>query len=141
MTHVGEPFFVCEYAPNGTLVRYLRDHPDQIWLKLYEAAFGVQYLHLRDIVHGDLKGNNIMIGSDMLAKITDFGLSFLVNDAKQPAIAGAWHWVAPECLMNHNAHPTFASDVYSLGMCIVEALRVVEMDNNTVWWVTMDQST
>ncbi|ETP42312.1 serine/threonine protein kinase, partial [Phytophthora nicotianae P10297] len=125
--HVGRPFFVCEYATNGTLISYLQRNPDELWTKLHEAALGVQYLHARVIVHGDLKGNNIVIGSDMKAKVTDFGLSSVASSRAQPVISAAWQWLAPECFSSTKAaRPTFASDVYSLGMCIVEALRVVE---------------
>jgi serine/threonine protein kinase len=126
--HVGSPFFVCEYATNGTLVEYLRQHPDELWRLLHEAALGVQCLHERNIVHGDLKGNNIVIGSDKKAKVTDFGLSSTVSasDESSAQITGAWHWVAPECILGKDARPTFASDVFLLGMCIIEALRVVE---------------
>ncbi|KAE9112579.1 hypothetical protein PF010_g10402 [Phytophthora fragariae] len=123
--HVGRPFFVCEFATNGTLVSYLRKHPDELWAKLHEAALGVQYLHARNVVHGDLKGNNIVIGSDKKAKVTDFGLSAITNDGVDPRISGASHWVAPECFINELARPNFESDIYALGMCIVEALRVV----------------
>ncbi|EGZ12028.1 hypothetical protein PHYSODRAFT_454054, partial [Phytophthora sojae] len=128
--HVGRPFFVCEYATNGTLVSYLRSHTDELWSKLHEAALGVQYLHARDVVHGDLKGNNIVIGSDLKAKVTDFGLSSAVSSEDTAQISGAWLWVAPECFPDdkagQQARPSFASDIYSLGMCIVEALRLVE---------------
>ncbi|KAJ8559228.1 hypothetical protein ON010_g8218 [Phytophthora cinnamomi] len=123
---VGRPFFVCEYATNGTLVSYLRNHPDELWSKLHEAALGVQYLHARNVVHGDLKGNNIVIGSDKKAKVTDFGLSSNTSDSPDPQISGASHWDAPECFISEDARPTFASDIYSLGMCFVEAVRVVE---------------
>lgn len=123
--HVGEPFFVCEYASNGSLDRYLGNHPDQIWAKLLEAALGVQYLHERYIVHGDLKCNNIVVGGDGKAKVTDFALSSAPSATEEnPQISGAWHWVAPECLVG--SRPTHGSDIYSLGMCIVEAMRVVE---------------
>ncbi|KAE9067069.1 hypothetical protein PF010_g27611, partial [Phytophthora fragariae] len=129
--HVGTPFFACEYATNGTLVKYLETHPGELWAKLHEAALGVQYLHARKVVHGDLKGNNIVVGSDMKAKVTDFGLSSIAGNDAKPQVSGAWHWVAPECLPDGipNAavkSPTFESDIYSLGMCIVEAMRVVE---------------
>ncbi|KAJ8558854.1 hypothetical protein ON010_g8596 [Phytophthora cinnamomi] len=124
--HVGRPFFVCEYAPHGTLVNYLRKNPDELWAKLYEAALGVQYLHARCIVHGDLKGNNIVIGSDLKSKVTDFGLSSVASSGDKVLISSAVHWVAPELLEGNNKVPTFASDVYSFGMCVVEALRVVE---------------
>lgn len=126
--HVGRPFFVCEYASNGTLANYVRAHPDQLWLKLLESALGVLYLHERAIVHGDLKGNNIVVGSDGKAKVTDFGLSLAVSqsDEDDGKSTGAWHWMAPECLGEDNPPPTFASDVYSLGMCTIEAMRAVE---------------
>ncbi|KAJ8566561.1 hypothetical protein ON010_g6561 [Phytophthora cinnamomi] len=123
--HIGRPFFVCEYAAIGTLVSYLRKHPDELWSKLYEAALGVQYLHARGVVHGDLKGNKFVVGSDMKAKVTDFGLSSVASGEEETLVSGAWNWVAPE-LLDTNKRPTFASDVYSLDMCIVEALRVVE---------------
>ncbi|KAE9015488.1 hypothetical protein PR001_g14896 [Phytophthora rubi] len=83
--HVGSPFFVCEYATNGTLVSYLGKNPDELWSKLHEAALGVQYIHARGVVHGDLKGNNIVIGSDMKAKVTDFGLSS-VGDSEEETL-------------------------------------------------------
>ncbi|KAG2772277.1 hypothetical protein Pcac1_g8123 [Phytophthora cactorum] len=84
--HVGRPFFVCEYATNGTLVSYLRKNPDRLWTKLHEAALGIQYLHARGVVHGDLKGNNIVIGSDMKVKVTDFGLSSVASSESSPMI-------------------------------------------------------
>lgn len=132
--HVGVPFFVCEYAANGTLVEYLRTNPDQLWQLLLETALGVQYLHARNIVHGDLKGNNIVIGSDGKARVTDFGLSASISSVHEAEaqITGAWHWVAPECLAGKRARPTFASDIYSLGMCVVEAMRVVDSVQQTV---------
>ncbi|OWZ20656.1 Serine/threonine protein kinase [Phytophthora megakarya] len=118
--HVGMPLFVCEYASNGSLNEFLCEYPTEIWQKLYEAALGVQYLHSRDIIHGDLKCNNIVVGGDNKAKVTDFGLS------SANIVTGAYNWVAPECLERGPSELSFASDIYALGMCIVEALRIVE---------------
>ncbi|GMF12400.1 unnamed protein product [Phytophthora lilii] len=92
----------------------IREHPDEIWAKLHEAALGVQYLHARGVVHGDLKGNNIVIRSDKKTKVTDFGLSSLTGDEGDTRISAASHWVAPECFLGGHARPTFASNVYSL---------------------------
>uniref|UniRef100_K3WYS9 Protein kinase domain-containing protein n=1 Tax=Globisporangium ultimum (strain ATCC 200006 / CBS 805.95 / DAOM BR144) TaxID=431595 RepID=K3WYS9_GLOUD len=74
--HVGKRYFVCEYASRGALSGYLqRDgNGKRAWKKLYEVALGLQYLHSQRIVHNDLKCDNILIGADMRAKLTDFRL-------------------------------------------------------------------
>lgn len=121
--HVGESFFVSEYAGGGQLDDYSRDHPNEVWTKLHEAALGLSYLHSHGVVHGDLKCNNILIGSDGHAKLTDFGLSFMSDTTQmrhhQPVV-GAVRWKAPEVLRGEG--PTFASDIYSFGMCILEVV-------------------
>lgn len=124
--HLGTPFFVCEHARKGALNKYLQEHPEQLWGKLREAALGVQYLHEQEVVHGDLKCNNIVVGSDGKAKVTDFGLSSALSSAERAQLTGASQWLAPECLSGDLTHATKESDVYSLGICVVEALRIVE---------------
>ena len=132
--HIERPLFVCEYAAQGQLDVYLREHPTEVWQKLYEAALGLRYVHVKRVVHGDLKCNNILVGSDHCAKLTDFGLSSLEAHAstsgeepeaelasgeKAKPSVGAIRWKAPEVLKGEKA--TFASDIYSFGMCIIEA--------------------
>ncbi|RLN89560.1 hypothetical protein BBJ28_00010252 [Nothophytophthora sp. Chile5] len=130
--HEGRPFFVCEPANRGTLVSFLASKRDQNggkvrkgWRRLYEAALGLEHLHERGIVHGDLKGNNILVCDDGLntVKLADFGLSVFVNRGEAAAATGAlgaFRWKAPECLLGSG--PTFESDVYSFGMCVLEAV-------------------
>ncbi|RLN44185.1 hypothetical protein BBJ29_003224 [Phytophthora kernoviae] len=125
------PFIVCEYAGCGQLDEYLRGHPEEIWEKLHEAALGLRYLHVKRVVHGDLKCNNILVGNDGRAKLIDFGLSTLKAEAPgiygepeaeldEKAAVGAIRWKAPEVLRGEKS--TYESDVYSFGMCIIEAL-------------------
>jgi serine/threonine protein kinase len=132
--HIGTLFFACEFAEKGPLDKYLRKHPNELWQKLFEAALGVQYLHARGIVHGDLKCNNILVGGDGKAKVTDFGLSSdtAAFSKGETQISGAWQWVAPECLEHGASQLSSASDIYALGMCIIEALRVVELATRMV---------
>lgn len=129
---IGNPFFVCEYADGGRLDGYLRlnDHsPRLIWYCLLNAALGLQYLHDSGVVHGDLKANNILVGTDSVAKLADFGLSVLTRGAnafRGSGALGAYQWKAPECLPDNDrpGQPaTFASDVFSFAMCIVEVVR------------------
>ncbi|RLN95231.1 hypothetical protein BBJ28_00024373 [Nothophytophthora sp. Chile5] len=124
--HVGRLVFVCEYASQGSLDSFSKAEgrdPLVIWSTLLSAATGLRYLHDVGVVHGDLKGNNILIGTDGVAKLTDFGLSFFRKNADLEAeegALGAYRWKSPECLNGGVA--TFASDIFSFGMCIVEAV-------------------
>ncbi|RLN93903.1 hypothetical protein BBJ28_00023031 [Nothophytophthora sp. Chile5] len=123
--HVGRLVFVCEYASQGTLDSFSKAEgrdPFQTWSALLSAATGLRYLHDVGVVHGDLKGNNILIGKDGVAKLTDFGLSFFRKNADlaEQGALGAYYWKAPECLNGEVA--TFASDIFSFGMCIFDAI-------------------
>ncbi|RLN76117.1 hypothetical protein BBO99_00007796 [Phytophthora kernoviae] len=137
------PFFVCEYASEGTLSEYIKRQQGEIkprlniWGFLCEAAQGLQYLHERGIIHGDLKGNNILVGSDSQVKLTDFGLSVFVknlNWTENTGTIGAVRWKAPERLRKFDCGPSFASDIYSFGMCIIEAVT-----GTFPWCGTMDE--
>lgn len=125
--HVGNLFFVCEFASNGTLVEYLDDenHSHVVWKRLYEAALGLQHMHTKKrMVHRDLKCNNILVGADEKAKISDFGLSCLETNLANTGImteVGAIAWKAPECIAGDSSG-SFAADIYSFGMCILEAV-------------------
>jgi serine/threonine protein kinase len=99
----------------------------EAWQKLRQSALGLQYLHQHSIVHGDLKCDNILVAADGTAKLTDFGLStirrYVDSEEEQstvPSVVGAQRWKAPECL--GGAPPSFESDVYSLGMCVLQAV-------------------
>ncbi|GMF18686.1 unnamed protein product [Phytophthora lilii] len=120
-------FFVCEEAANGNLKNYLyrqkKAGRSLAWRKLYEAALGLHFLHQRNIIHSDLKCNQILVSAEGVAMLTDFGLSFMSADSR-PRVppGGAVRWKAPECLKNADQVPTKESDVYSFGMCVVEAV-------------------
>ncbi|POM75323.1 TKL protein kinase [Phytophthora palmivora] len=119
-------FFICEEATNGNLADYLDKRKTAertlVWRKLLEAALGLRFLHQNKIVHGDLKCNQILVGGDEVAKLTDFGLSFVSTGSMPNGSGGAIRWRAPECLGCNGQKPTVESDVYSFGMCVVEAV-------------------
>lgn len=126
--HLGLPYFmVSEFAPNGSLTSYLYKQSEAgrslVWRKLYEVALGLFYLHAEGIVHGDLKGDNILVGKDGTAMLTDFGFSFVQSGSVATVEKwGAIRWRAPEYVIQGSPGPSFASDVYSLAMTIVEAV-------------------
>ncbi|KAE9049593.1 hypothetical protein PR001_g3170 [Phytophthora rubi] len=122
-SHVSPPFIVCEDATNADLASFLaRSESNQrrTWSLLYQAALGLEHVHNKQVVHGVLKLNKILVSADGHAKLSDFGVSAVWKS--EDAILeefGTLRWDAPECLTRE---PTFASDVYSFAMCMVEAV-------------------
>ncbi|KAJ0397032.1 hypothetical protein ATCC90586_006084 [Pythium insidiosum] len=120
------PFIVCEYAPFGSLDEFLLTDPANavhLWRLLYEAAQGLAFLHRKRLVHGDVKCNNILVGADGHARVSDFGMSFTRAHSVSVSTTrrtGAVRWKAPECLAGEA--PTFASDWYAFGMTVLEAV-------------------
>ncbi|KAG7385230.1 hypothetical protein PHYPSEUDO_001699 [Phytophthora pseudosyringae] len=115
---------------NGTLSDYLgasKDNRKSVWRLLYQVAAGLNYLHSKGVIHGDLKGNNIVVSELGTAMLTDFGLSFLDTGscslANRIGTLGAMQWRAPEFARQTMTRPTFTSDIYSFGMCIIAAVN------------------
>ncbi|KAL4086907.1 hypothetical protein PRIC1_013965 [Phytophthora ramorum] len=124
-------FIVSAYAENGRLNEYLRrqraDGHEVVWKKLLQVAAGLQYIHQRGIIHGDLKGDNIVVDAAGTAMLVDFGLSFFHEGAPSIRMSvennlRAMQWRAPEYVTRTVTRPTFKSDIYSLGMTIIEAV-------------------
>ncbi|KAF8747019.1 Protein tyrosine kinase, partial [Rhizoctonia solani] len=117
---------VSEWMENGNLHEYLRKESSADSYQLStQIASGLAYIHSNDLVHGDLKALNVLISSDGTAKLTDFGLSTMAESsigfsATTTAQAGSIRWVAPELLLE-GASRSKMSDVYALGMTILEA--------------------
>ena len=84
---------------------------------LRNVAQGLRYLHSSrpPILHGDLKGKNILIDSRFRAKLCDFGLS----SKKKKALSGTPFWLAPEYLLGHTEYNA-KCDMYSIGIICYE---------------------
>ncbi|TCD71966.1 hypothetical protein EIP91_000098 [Steccherinum ochraceum] len=95
---------------------------------LFQIALGLEYLHINDIVHGDLWGANILLDASNNIRISDFGLSLIAHGPpyKQGSPRGGnTAWTAPELLDPEKfgmkgRRPAFTSDVYSFGCVCVE---------------------
>ncbi|KAJ7233204.1 kinase-like domain-containing protein, partial [Mycena rebaudengoi] len=120
---------VSPWMENGTVLRYLNDHGrDNVDRLLSEIAQGLEYLHSRNIVHGDLRGANILINDKWSACLADFGLTSL-SDATAATHSsnrnGSVRWMAPELLApDRFGHLKFsrtpASDIYAFGCVCLE---------------------
>ena len=120
-----------EYVPKGSLDEYIKDASCGLdWIKSYQIITGIceglHYLHLNHIVHLDLKPANILLDDNMTPKITDFGLSRYFNENQSRAItknmSGTLGYMAPEFHSGDIYTITYKSDIYSLGVVIIEML-------------------
>ncbi|KAK0460094.1 kinase-like domain-containing protein [Desarmillaria tabescens] len=119
---------VSPFMVNGSLRQYMNqtDDPDRHNLAL-DITRGMDYLHTLSIVHGDLKGDNILITDDHRAVIADFGISFVMgattlatssSSSSSRLKGGTAKWQAPEVL--HGGRNSFPGDVYSLACVYFE---------------------
>ncbi|KAJ7646808.1 kinase-like domain-containing protein [Roridomyces roridus] len=119
---------VSPWMEHGTVLAYLKEHGhSNVDKLLFEAAQGLHYLHSQDIVHGDLRGANILIKEDCSACLSDFGLSSFTNltaSLRNSTGGGSIYWMAPELIYPERFGLAFsrtpASDVYAFACVCVE---------------------
>ncbi|KAG8947891.1 hypothetical protein FRC04_010249 [Tulasnella sp. 424] len=117
------PMILTPLSTNGSARSYRSRHPEANWLQiLYGVTSGVDFLHTEaKIVHGDLKGANILLNSEATPQIADFGLAKMTENiyGHRESTGGTAQWMAPE-LLDGSGHLTYASDIYALGMTLYE---------------------
>ncbi|KAJ7577104.1 kinase-like domain-containing protein [Mycena floridula] len=127
------PSFLCMVSPwmkNGTILNYLSANGHaNIERRILEIAQGLQYLHSQGIVHGDLRGSNILVNEEWHSCIADFGLAvFAEATFATTHQAGSIRWMAPEL---HDPHSfglktwqrSLSSDVFSFACVCIEVRK------------------
>ncbi|MGI9621593.1 MAG: protein kinase domain-containing protein, partial [Acidimicrobiales bacterium] len=124
----GVPFLVTEYLGGGSLRAMLDMEPvltpSQTLLVALEATRGLEYAHRRGVVQRDIKPGNLLFDSEGHVRIADFGLAKALAEASatEPggAVLGTVRYASPEQAQGKRLDAK--SDVYSLGLVMVEAL-------------------
>ena len=123
----GHPYIVFEYVEGETLKQRIArvgalDIQEAIAYAI-EIARGLSVAHARNLVHRDIKPQNVLIDDEGRAKLTDFGISRQLEQDGMTAtgrVLGTTDYVAPEQAMGHAVDPR--SDIYSLGVVLYEML-------------------
>ncbi|KAK2415293.1 LEAF RUST 10 DISEASE-RESISTANCE LOCUS RECEPTOR-LIKE PROTEIN KINASE 1.4 [Trifolium repens] len=130
-----ELLLVYEYIPNGTVADHLHGKrsssamvtwPVRLNIAL-ETAEALAYLHKKDVIHRDVKSNNILLDEKFHVKVADFGLSRLFpTDVTHVSTApqGTPGYVDPEYYQCYQL--TDKSDVYSFGVLLVELISSLQ---------------
>uniref|UniRef100_A0A8C4IQJ5 Myosin IIIB n=1 Tax=Dicentrarchus labrax TaxID=13489 RepID=A0A8C4IQJ5_DICLA len=109
----------------GLLIRGQRLQEPVIAYILYSALLGLQHLHNNQIIHRDVKGNNILLTAEGGVKLVDFGVSAQLTSARlrRNTSVGTPFWMAPEviaCEQQYDYSYDARCDVWSLGITAIE---------------------
>ncbi|NXY12085.1 EPHA2 protein, partial [Pteruthius melanotis] len=130
-----KPFMiVTEYMENGALDKFLREKEGEFGViqlvgMLRGIAAGMKYLANMNYVHRDLAARNILVNSNLVCKVSDFGLSRVLEDDPEATYTTSGgkipiRWTAPEAISYRKF--TSASDVWSYGIVMWEVMSYGE---------------
>eukprot|EP01062_Namystynia_karyoxenos_P058728 TRINITY_DN50210_c0_g1_i1.p1 TRINITY_DN50210_c0_g1~~TRINITY_DN50210_c0_g1_i1.p1 ORF type:complete len:800 (+),score=226.43 TRINITY_DN50210_c0_g1_i1:89-2401(+) len=119
---------VMEYVPGGSVRAMLRQYGALTepvaasYVRMVGA--GVAYLHSNDIVHRDLKSANLLVGTNGVVKVADFGASASVadlGDGKGSTMCGTPRWMAPEVVREEDVGGEWKpADIWAFGCTVME---------------------
>ncbi|KAF5342728.1 hypothetical protein D9757_014476 [Collybiopsis confluens] len=122
---------VSPWMENKDVITHLNQNPDHsLYAVLSEVAAGLRYMHsiVPPLVHGDIKGANILVTDDRRCCLADFGLSVIttisqawtMTTSSSATTRGSMRWLAPEYIISETVPTHPSRDIYAFGCTILE---------------------
>ncbi|KAF9979190.1 hypothetical protein BGZ73_004076 [Actinomortierella ambigua] len=130
---------ITDFAEGGSLRQAIENSRVANWTDkeriAQEIADGLAYIHHENILHRDLKSDNVLLTKHMEVKLCDFGLAVVktsIGSHTTDTMRGTVRWMAPELLLAARPRYTNKSDMYALGMVMWEMAAMCTLPFNTV---------
>ena len=140
----GLHFIVTEYIDGMTLKDYIKTcspiPTEEIISISMQILKGIKHAHSKNVVHKDLKSQNILLDENKKVKITDFGIADILDEdiTRTQSLMGTPQYIAPEILNRESL--TSQSDIYSIGIMMYEmAMTTVPFSGEKVAYIMIRQ--